>query len=85
MVSSIVPGWGRGLTPASVGKVDQAILARVKKAMALASHEGTGEAEAKAALRCVGPRVLRCFELILSQHGVKAHGREGLNAGRRQQ
>lgn len=34
-----------------VAKVDQNILSRVKKALALASHEGTGEDEAKAALR----------------------------------
>lgn len=34
-----------------VAKVDQKALERVRKALALASHEGTGEAEAKAALR----------------------------------
>ncbi|KII92588.1 hypothetical protein PLICRDRAFT_89155 [Plicaturopsis crispa FD-325 SS-3] len=32
-------------------KIDAAVLGRIKKALALASHEGTGEQEAKAALR----------------------------------
>lgn len=34
-----------------VGKIDSAVLGRMKKALALASHEGTSEQEAKAALR----------------------------------
>ena len=36
-----------------MSKVDAAILARIKKALALARHEGTGEQEAKAAFRYV--------------------------------
>lgn len=34
-----------------VEKADKAIVERIKKALALANHEGTGEAEARAALR----------------------------------
>ena len=34
-----------------VDKIDGEALGRIKKALALASHEGTGETEAKAALR----------------------------------
>jgi len=35
----------------AVNNIDAEALGRIKKALALASHEGTGEKEAKAALR----------------------------------
>lgn len=34
-----------------VNKVDDAVLARIKKALALGNHAGTGEEEARAAIR----------------------------------
>jgi hypothetical protein len=39
------------ISAVSVGKIDNAVLGRMKKALALASHAGTSEQEAKAALR----------------------------------
>jgi hypothetical protein len=38
-----------------VEKIDSAVLGRIKKSLALANHGGTGEQEAKAALRCGMP------------------------------
>lgn len=35
----------------TVNKVDDAVLARIKKALALGNHAGTGEEEARAAIR----------------------------------
>lgn len=64
----------------SVAKVDTAILARIKKALALAGHVGTGEAEARNAMRCVGlshllPRIDICLQAISlrSKDGVKTY------------
>ncbi|KZT57019.1 hypothetical protein CALCODRAFT_496671 [Calocera cornea HHB12733] len=42
--------------------VDEAIIARIKKALSLGTHEGTGEAEAKAAMRLASK--------LMAQHNV---------------
>lgn len=46
--------------------MDGDVLAKIKKALALASHEGTGEQEAKAALRLVFLGSILGLQLMMS-------------------
>ncbi|EJU05552.1 hypothetical protein DACRYDRAFT_20001 [Dacryopinax primogenitus] len=51
-----------GRTGNSLTGVDEAVLQRIKKALSLGTHEGTGEAEAKAAMRLASK--------LMAQHNV---------------